>query len=321
MRQTLTRVISLLAATAVLLSACGTATTAQPTVDPAAISTAAAQTVEARFTEQAAQVPPTETPLPPSATPELQATPIEPTPAPGATSNGKPCYAATFVADVTVPDGMIVAPGSTFTKTWSVRNDGNCVWDKTYSLMLASGDTMGTVEKVPLTTSVYPGDTVNLSIDLTAPTTEGVYTGYWRIATPYGGSIGVGSYDQALIVSITVSAKPERDFTVVSVVYDWTREPQKGCNAKGAAYTFTATVTANAAGDVVYRWDRNPNDGIFEGGKLKFTAAGSKVVKFTWSFQKDAVQNVDRWVALTIVQGSGEKQFDRILFYFTCDEQ
>ena len=33
-----------------------------------------------------------------------------------------------FVADVTIPDNTVIAPGTTFTKTWRVRNDGNCTW-------------------------------------------------------------------------------------------------------------------------------------------------------------------------------------------------
>ena len=39
-----------------------------------------------------------------------------------------------FVADATIPDGTTIAPGQTFTKTWTVKNDGNKVWDATYAL-------------------------------------------------------------------------------------------------------------------------------------------------------------------------------------------
>jgi hypothetical protein len=224
----------------------------------------------------------------------------------------------TFIADVTIPDGMIVAPGSKFTKTWRVRNDGNCVWDRNYSLTFAQGDSLGAPTNIPLTSSVVPGQSVDFSIDMVAPTTLGNYFSYWRISTPYGGSFGVGGNDQALIAQITVSDKPERDFGSVSVVYDYTRKPLQGCTDKGASYTFAATITVNAPGEIEYRWDRNPFDGLIERGKLTFTQAGSKTVYFTWSFQTDAVQNIDRWVALTTIVDSKQTTYDRVTFNFHC---
>jgi hypothetical protein len=313
---------STLAALALFLSACGGT---QLTPDTAAISTAAAQTVEARFTLQAV-LQATETPPPsaetlvPAATstlgypPTLTTLPGQPTP----TDNGKPCYAMTFVSDVSIPDGMIIAPGSQFTKTWRVRNDGNCVWDKNYSVELDQGDPMGTVTKFPLTKTVLPGDNYDISIDMTAPATDGIYTGYWHIATPYGGYMGVGTYNQSLIAKIHVTAKPDRYFGAVSVVYDWTRKPQKGCTSDGAYYTFSATITANGPGELQYRWDRIPFDGKIEGGTLKFAAAGSKTVYWTWHMTTDHIQNIDRWVAITTIVDTQETTFDRVKFNYTC---
>jgi hypothetical protein len=313
-----------LTALAVLLSACGGQT--QPTPDAAAISTAAAQTVEARFTQQAAQqVAPTETPPPPAsaatATPTIGFPPTETT-APGLptpTSNGKACYAAAFVADVTIPDGKIIAPGTKFTKTWRIRNEGNCTWDKTYALQLAQGDALGAPAKVPLTQIVGPGQTVDLSVDMTAPAADGMYAGYWRIATPFGGSFGVGSYDQAILVKIQVTAKSDRYFGSVSVAYDYTRKPAKGCSQDGAYYTFSATITVNGPGEIGYRWDRQPFDGKIEGGTLKFKEAGSQTVYWTWHMTTDHIQNIDRWVAITTIVSSTEKQYERILFHYTCN--
>lgn len=37
------------------------------------------------------------------------------------------CDQMSFVADVTVPDYSIMTPGQSFTKTWRVKNVGNCV--------------------------------------------------------------------------------------------------------------------------------------------------------------------------------------------------
>jgi Ig-like domain from next to BRCA1 gene/Bacterial Ig domain len=44
-----------------------------------------------------------------------------------------------YVADVTIPDGTAVEPGSTFVKTWRVRSTGNCAWDQAYSIAFAGG--------------------------------------------------------------------------------------------------------------------------------------------------------------------------------------
>ena len=321
MRQKTTIILSILTALALLLSAC-----APTTPDVAAISTSAAQTVEARFTAQA--VASTATPLPATGTPTSQptieaATPTVETNAASTTasstdSNGKACYVMTFLTDVTIPDGMIVAPGARFTKTWRVRNDGNCVWDQKYALVLDKGDALSTVTAFPLTRIVNPGDSIDLSIDMTAPITAGDYAGYWHISTPYGGFVGVAGYNQSLSVQIKVSAKPDRDFEAVSVVYDYSRQPQKGCSSDGANYSFTATITVNGPGEINYRWDRNPFDGSIVGGKLIFTEAGSKTVNWIWRMTKGHIEDIDRWVAITTIVGSKETQFSRILFKYTC---
>ncbi|MEI7849060.1 MAG: NBR1-Ig-like domain-containing protein [Chloroflexota bacterium] len=308
--------ITLVSALALIMSACNT----QPTPDAAAISTSAAQTVEARFTELAVNftatpLPATETPLP-KATATSKAKPSATTAPAG---SGKACYAMTFLSDVTIPDGMIIAPGATFTKTWRVRNDGNCVWDQKYALELEKGAALGTVTKTPLTRVVNPGDSLDLSIEFTAPTTEGDYTGYWHVATPFGGYMGVGMYNQSLSVMITVSSKPALAFGAVSVVYDWNRRPQKGCTKDGAVYNFTATITANGPGNLNYRWDHNPFDGSVVGDTLKFTAAGSKTVTWSWVMTPDHKQGIDRWVAITTIVEGQETTFNKILFMYSCD--
>ena len=225
----------------------------------------------------------------------------------------------TFVSDITIPDGMIIAPGAIFTKTWRVRNDGNCVWDQKYSLVLDKGDALGSVTSFPITKVVNPGDSLDLSIDMTAPATAGDYTGYWHIATPYGGFMGVGSYNQSLIVKITVTSKPDRDFGVVSVTYDYNRRPTKGCGSDGADYNFSATITVNGPGEIDYRWDRNPFDGTIVRGTLKFNAAGSKTVNWTWRMTMGHVESIDRWVAITTMVGSNSKTFGKVTFNFTCN--
>ena len=54
------------------------------------------------------------------------------------------CNWAQFIADVTVPDGTNYAPGTTFKKTWRLKNIGTCAWGSTdVSLIFDSGERMG----------------------------------------------------------------------------------------------------------------------------------------------------------------------------------
>jgi hypothetical protein len=72
--------------------------------------------------------PPTSTP-PPTLTPIIPSlTPVVPTSTPPPTLTPVPCDRAAFVADVTVPDGTNFAPGTTFVKTWRLKNNGSCTW-------------------------------------------------------------------------------------------------------------------------------------------------------------------------------------------------
>src|SRR5512138_2696264 len=128
--------------------------------DTAGVQTAAALTVQAQLT---AVVPATFTavPFPTIASATTQApvnTPIPNTPAPTATSN---CDNADFMSDVTIPDGTVVDPGESFTKTWRIRNAGVCSWTPSYSVVFVSGNTLSGPSVQALTGNVNPGQTVD----------------------------------------------------------------------------------------------------------------------------------------------------------------
>ena len=116
------------------------------------------------------------------------------TPSAGGCVNGM-----VYVADVTIPDGQAFNPGAGFRKTWRVKNSGTCSWDSNYSFSLASGSSMGT-NSIYVPGIVAPGQTVDLSVDLTAPNAAGAYKGYWQMRSPQGASFG-----QVIWVSIKVN--------------------------------------------------------------------------------------------------------------------
>ncbi|NLG95771.1 MAG: hypothetical protein GX491_00265 [Chloroflexi bacterium] len=109
-------------------------------------------------------------------------------------------YLITFVADVTVPDDTIFRAGEAFTKTWRVRNDGTCTWGPNRSLnalVFANGDRLTPINEVPLEQEVPPGEELDVSVDMVAPTQPGTYTSQWkfRLLNPPEGMepvIGVG---------------------------------------------------------------------------------------------------------------------------------
>jgi len=102
------------------------------------------------------------------------------------------CNRATFLSDVTVPDGTVFTPGQAFTKTWRFRNTGKCTWTTDYSLVFSTGDQMGGPASFKLPSTVAPGQTIDLSVNLTAPATEGSYRGYWLFNDATGKPFGVG---------------------------------------------------------------------------------------------------------------------------------
>ncbi len=117
------------------------------------------------------------------------------------------CNWAQFIMDVTYPDGTFVAPGAVFTKTWRLRNIGTCTWTTSYALVFSSGTAMTSQTAVNFPSSVAPGQSVDLSVNLTAPTSAGQYIGYWKLRDGSGNIFGIGYYaNQSFWVLINVSS-------------------------------------------------------------------------------------------------------------------
>jgi hypothetical protein len=212
-----------IAGTLLLLTACNfPGSSIQPTIGPDLIYTAAAQTLIAQQT-QAAQgtpiilpspttveptatatspvvIPPTNTPLPPTNTPLPTNTPIPPT----ATPVPIPCDRATFIKDITVPDNTEIGAGTTFVKTWQLKNNGSCTWTSGYALVFYNGDAMSGPASAPITNgTVPPGSTIDISVTLIAPTIPGTYKGNWRLRNSGGSIFGIGTdADQSFWVQI-----------------------------------------------------------------------------------------------------------------------
>jgi hypothetical protein len=217
------RALLFIAGTLLLLTACNfPGTSAQPTIGPDLIYTAAAQTLTAQQTQAAEGTPivlpspttgeaaatptspvvilPSNTPLPPTNTPLPTNTPVPPT----ATPIPIPCDRGQFVKDLSVPDNTEIAAGTTFVKTWRIKNNGSCTWTSGYALVFYNGDAMSGPASAPITNGTVPPDsTIDISVTLIAPTTTGTYKGNWRLRNSGGALFGIGeNADQSFYVQI-----------------------------------------------------------------------------------------------------------------------
>ena len=115
------------------------------------------------------------------------------------------CERVRFIDDVTIPDDTVMKPGQTFRKVWRIQNGGSCACNSGYQLIYTGGDSMGTNYGVNLSGPVNPGDTVDVSIDLTAPYAYGTYQSNWKLRSPSGNVFGTSnSENDAIWVKIVV---------------------------------------------------------------------------------------------------------------------
>lgn len=280
-----------------ITSACALPFTIQRTED--VIASAVAQTVQAVKTE----IAPTETAILPTQTETSIPTPTPwPTattaPAAAPTATPRPCNRAVFISE-TIPDGTSFAAGQTFTKSWRLRNDGTCTWNADYRLVFSSGDQMSGPNAVKLGKVVKPGEQVDFTIDLKAPSKAGTYTGYWRVQADDGSrfsqvytTIKVAG-PMFAVTSVSISASPA-GFTGVCPV----------------DIILKADVTASTAGKVTYRWE--VSDGVdttvYPLQSVNFDKQGTKTVERTLTFDADGTYLVSWYNAQPNNQKFGPRQ-------------
>ena len=197
--------------TTLLLAACGASPTAtEPTPDVAAVRTSAASTVVSQFTLTAAAFSPTPPPAPAAktSTPEPSATatelPVaEVTNAEGTTIALCDKYSwDVATVDVNIPDNTVMSPGQDFTKTWLIKNIGNCAWGEGYKLIFSYGEKMSG-EAQPLTAAIAPGQEVQVSVNFKAPDLAGTYFSFWTLQNAKGIPF-LGNDNKAMYVQIVV---------------------------------------------------------------------------------------------------------------------
>jgi hypothetical protein len=193
------KLLTLLVLASVVLSACGLGGSEEENQN--AVNTAVAKTLGAITTQLAEK--PESTPLPSAEPTKTEATAVPPTatPLPTAAPSITPtklqgtCDYAAFVADITILDETMIPPNTKFTKTWAVKNVGNCVWTTDYKLVFVGGTPLRDQLSVPLTTKpILPGETAHISVDLQTPGEFKRYISFWKLQNANGGIFGVVDY-------------------------------------------------------------------------------------------------------------------------------
>jgi len=296
-----------------LLSSCLPApvNAAQPTQTVSTLEAGVVQTVEANFAQQTATAP-TNTPTPTptlTETPTATATPTStPTPTGVPATQAPivqvaPCYSAAFIEDVSVPDGSEFSAGADFTKTWRLQNTGSCTWTTDFQVVFDHGDLLGAPSSFNLPNTVFPGQTVDISADMTAPESAGTYEGFWRLETPSGGTV-FGDFTDQIVVTNSIDIN-SIDLSVNNSQVTTSCPP-------GNQFTITAVIRIDGTGDVKYYWEFS-NDTRSDEHTLTFD--GSTRRTFSTTFTVD--HSGTFWARLHIVQPESMNS-EKVYFTLTC---
>ncbi|HSN95242.1 MAG TPA: NBR1-Ig-like domain-containing protein [Anaerolineaceae bacterium] len=252
-----------------LLAACKPAPTPTPTDLLEPIRTAAAQTVNAMTTDIVATS--NAGPANPSETPQPSGNPAQKTPLPPATllpfttptitnqdSAQSNCDLAEFI-DETIPDGTIYSPGAKFIKTWTFRNAGTCTWTSQYALVFIGGNAMGAPAAQAFTANpVKPGDSVTLSIPLTAPQVAGTQRADFKLRNAGGAIFAFKDPQKSFWAEInvqTIALAGKMNLADSICLAQWSNGtdtlpcPSKPADSAGYAYTNPKPILENNADD------------------------------------------------------------------------
>jgi uncharacterized protein YkwD len=200
-------VITFMIATAMLIVACGARAPVETSAPPPT------ETLLIPITGATATETPAATEISTTSTATLESTSTStpqsrPTNAPDCTNS------ASFVTDVTIPDNIEMMGGTSFTKTWRVVNTGTCVWASDYTLAPYTGERMSAPASVPLALT-YPGQALDISVQLKTPNRIGKYEGYFVIKNETGKIMKINS-DSRLWTVINVKSLATATNTAVS---------------------------------------------------------------------------------------------------------
>jgi next-to-BRCA1 protein 1 len=166
-------------------------------------------------------------------------------------------FLARFVSDVTVPDGIAMAPGQQFVKIWRLRNEGNIAWAEGTCLEHVGGDKLAVSDAVPVPVT-SPGEEIDIAVDMTAPLKPGRYVSFWKLCHVDGSRFGqrvwvdirVGSVEETSVPSVAQTQSTQTSVTNSMDIETQTTQPSSINKATETTGT-SITVGTNTLADVV----------------------------------------------------------------------
>jgi hypothetical protein len=117
--------------------------------------------------------------------------------------------------DVSITDGTVLMPGQPFSKTWRLVNAGSCTWTQDYSVVWFSGSNLAPANRENFNSPVRPGEIVEITVDMLAPSEAGAYQSNWKIEDGNGVMFGLGpNGDSPFWVKINVYIPPTETVAV-----------------------------------------------------------------------------------------------------------
>lgn len=207
---------------------------------------------------------------------------------------------AKFVSDVTIPDNSIITSNTAFTKTWRLKNTGTCTWNNNYLVAYISGTTMSQQPGywiVQQGQTIVPGQTVDVSVGMTAPVDSGNYASYWGLKKVDGQFMPIqgGANGNSFYVKIKVNdgSIPPGAITNASIDIDLEQGSGTVCTAD-ATYLVHAYITADGPATASYEIESTAGqisagyftDGYLtpvfsvEYGTVRFEQADTKTISY-----------------------------------------
>jgi len=94
-----------------------------------------------------------------------------------------------FLQDITIGEGDSIPPNTTFVKTWRVQNPGPDRWPPGCILRFSTGVQLAFQDRV-LVEPLEPYTATDISVEMTSPSTPGMYESKWRMSTATGNFFG-----------------------------------------------------------------------------------------------------------------------------------
>ncbi len=284
-------VVAIIALIALLVLSFGDSTAPEATPNATGTALAARLTVfqSTLFVTATSSPTPTSSPAPvPSLTPSRTPTPTGPpsvTPSPSPLPSPLPVVcsvAASLEEDVNYYNenwwNTVDAP---FDKTWRLRNGGDCPWPEGIVVVHLDGHDFGLDEQFELP-ELMPGEEIELSVPLQAPSTPGSYQGRFQLQTSEGEPVG-----PLLTVELEARqrglATPTASWVVEPVhferfdLFTWSKHPTR-------EVWFGKVRLWASGGTGQYRWFRDTLDNPLPGD----------VLEFEWAVCRDFIGSV--WV-------------------------